>query len=818
MGHRRSAAYPFKLLGVVGFALAALAGCTGDDGAQGPAGPSGGSSVHVSTATELNVTITSATVASPPVVSFKVTDQNGMPVNGLTLNDLRFTIAKLTPGASGNPSAWQNYVNVAASGNLRPIAEGGSPTNCQSSPTTVCGTLVDNKDGTFTYTFKTDIASVSCPAGASCTDVSGNAINLSYDGGLAHRVGLQTRGAVPIANVVYDFRPSDRATTGLFAREIAKTGKCNECHNKLAVHGGSRIETKYCVTCHNPGNITTGTSGTTVGNLTVDFKVLIHKIHMDEELPSVRGADGLLGTADDGKYIIGTTNDFSTVVFPMGGPSKVVGELRYCTKCHDGADPATPQGDNWKTQPSREACGACHDSVNFATGANHPGGVQVDNSTCLACHSTGGAAGTVDKSHEFPTLAIAESNKYKFNILTVTNTTPGLSPVITFSITDPTNGNAKRDLKNDTTLSAGSISLLVGWNNTDENNTGSSAPRPGQPVTMSLTGTSAANAVDNGDMTYTVNLATATLGTGITNRVIPLTVTGSGRVAVYGRAAVDLNPKTAGAERVRIQAAFKDFGITDATPVARRKVVDITKCDKCHGQLSLHGDGRTDEPGLCVICHNPNATDAGARVKIVGGADDGFPNAALVVDGNREEAIDFKRMIHGIHAGAKTDYTGNAAHGFRQKGLVIASNSNDYSHVRFPGILNDCFTCHTTKIVNGTTFGTFELTGTWEVPTASGVLGSTMLAAPNLPSLVPGAASYATQVADQADDLNITPTAAVCSACHDGVVAKSHMQLNGALFGVTQATITQPGAPLEACAICHGPGRLADVKVMHGVK
>jgi hypothetical protein len=50
-----------------------------------------------------------------------------------------------------------------------------------------------------------------------------------------------------------------------------------------------------------------------------------------------------------------------------------------------------------------------------------------------------------------------------------------------------------------------------------------------------------------------------------------------------------------------------------------------------------------------------------------------------------------------------------------------------------------------------------------------------------------------------------------------GTTAKSHMQLNGALFAATQAVINT-GVTLEACAICHGPGRLADVKVIHGVK
>jgi OmcA/MtrC family decaheme c-type cytochrome len=249
--------------------------------------------------------------------------------------------------------------------------------------------------------------------------------------------------------------------------------------------------------------------------------------------------------------------------------------------------------------------------------------------------------------------------------------------------------------------------------------------------------------------------------------------------------------------------------------------------------LSLHGDARTDEPGLCVLCHNPSATDVTRRPKIASGTDAGFPDASLTLDGKREEAIDFKRLIHGIHAGATKDYTGAAAYGTKRvKGLVVwgypgAGSStctapaytcqNDFSDVRFPGILNDCYTCHTTKTIGRTTYGTFELVGNWEVPTVSGVLGSSILTVPSLPSLVPGAPTFASQLANQADDLNITPTAAVCSSCHDSDTAKSHMKLNGALFDALQSDINT-GIVLEACAICHGPGRLADLKVVHGIQ
>lgn len=780
--------FPILAAGILALALA---GCSGDDGAQGPPGPAGIGVTPASSATTLDMTITGVAVASPPVVNFRAANEVGTGAVGLTLNDLRFTIAKLVPGTDGNPSRWQNYINRVSGGNVQATREGGTTG-------TLIGTLVDHGDGSYTYTFKTDITDVACPS--PCEDADGNALDLSYNPELTHRVAIQTRGALPMVNAVHTFRPADGATTGLFSREIIKTAKCNECHNKLTAHD-ARIDTQYCVMCHNPGTTASGKTGVTSEPTTVDFKVMIHKIHRGEHLPSVQDIPG-------GDYGItgfsGSLISFNTVVFPQ--------DIRNCAKCHDGADAATPQGHNWKTQPSIAACGSCHDDVYFGASPAkpyqtraHPGGVVSNNAECTTCHAADRIAGSVEERHALPSLQVAESAKFQFNILEICGTpvdanpvcAPGTSPVVKFSVTDPTNGDAPYDIKTDTRITGGSLTLALGWNTTDSNNAGSNS-NPGLPVTVNLLG---ANAVAAGGNTYTVDFATATLSPGTATNVIPLSVTGSGRFAMYGRTAVDVDGNGT-ADRVRVKAAFEDFGITDPVPVPRRQVVDIAKCDKCHQQLSLHGDSRTDEPGLCVMCHNPVMTDVNRRPK-----SGGIPNPAATPDNKKEESIDFKRLIHGIHSAAKTDYTGAAADGFREKGLVVYGfNSTlfDFSHVRFPGILNDCTTCHLP--------GTYELAGNWQVPTQSGVLGSSIDTAPNAVD----AGTFTAGLADQTDDLNITPTAAVCSSCHDGTVAKSHMELNGALFSATQATINT-GATLEACAICHGPGRVADVKVMHRV-
>jgi len=326
--------------------------------------------------------------------------------------------------------------------------------------------------------------------------------------------------------------------------------------------------------------------------------------------------------------------------------------------------------------------------------------------------------------------------------------------------------------------------LKLGWNSiltrpaadpaADFGNDGSGQTF-GQPVSVNLLG-NAAVVAGSTPGTYTVDLASVTPAV----NAIPAGQTGTLRVMMDGHPAGDVTASGTFTDRLPVKSVFKDFAITGAvTP--RRTVVDVAKCNACHDVLSLHGNNRTNEPGVCVICHNPNATDKARRP--AGGG----------IDGKAEEAIDFKRMIHGIHAGQSDKG------GFRTKGLVVygfGGSVNDFSKVVFPGKLSNCTACHTDE--------TYQLKGVWAAPTAGGILGSTT-----------GTGASTT---DPTDNLRTTPIAAVCSSCHDSDTTKVHMQdpFNGGMFGVTQAAIN--AASPEACSFCHGPGRVLDVKAVHGVQ
>jgi OmcA/MtrC family decaheme c-type cytochrome len=668
-------------------------------------------------------------------VFFRLFD-NGAPLAFVPAANIRFTLAKLVPPpTTGDSSFWQNYINTIEQ------ADGVGPgTTNQVQGTyeranTQGGVFTDNQNGSYSYQFSFDIRNVTSP------------IAVLFDPTLTHRLAMQVSDNVD--NAFLDFVPSGGT---LMTRDIAKNASCNECHVKLSAHGGERIALQYCVTCHNPG-----TTDANSGN-TVDFKVFIHKLHDGENLPSVQaGGDYAIWGFNEQKV------DFSEVVFPQ--------DIRNCVKCHDGTPGATNHtvdGDNWKTVPTIQACGSCHDNVNFATGANHPGGNQANNAQCAGCHpaETGGIqtesfpnGANVTAVHVIPEQEAAK--RFQYNIISVTNTAPGQFPMVTFSVTDPTNGNAPYNILTDPEFTAGSAStlnVLIGWPTTDYTNTGSTKT-PAQPISISAL----AGALNNGDGTFTVAPTVA----------IPADVTGSGVVAMEGHPAVETVPGSGVYNlRVPVTGAVQSFAITDQAPQDRRAVVDIAKCDQCHGLLSLHGSNRNNNPQLCVICHNPNDTDINRRPS----------DPSTTPDGKREEAIDFKYLIHAIHGAAE-----------RQKGIVIYGfngSPNDFSNVSLPsGVLNikNCAGCHISNAA-GTS-------GTFQVPINANALPTTILTGADL--------------ASPNDDTEITPTASVCSACHDNIGAKTHISEQGGKFDfVPFAAETTPTEGQTQESLC-GPGPIS---------
>lgn len=753
-------------LGISGLALLlGLSGCN-DDGnvivTSPPAQDSSPTSPSFNQVPgELVVEITDVEITSPPVVTFRIEDGNGFAFDALAEGVASFTIAKLVPGSDGNTNRWQSYINRTeeqSAGDPGPAPVGTTTTQAT---TDSGGTLVNNFDGTYTYTFGTDITDDSQTGG------------VTYEPNLTHRVAMYTNARatylgepLPVTNATYEEVPASNLTSGIDSRKIVAQETCNSCHGDLAIHGGSRKDVDLCVTCHNPGSTDANSERT------VDFRVMIHKIHMGEELPSVVGG---------GEYTIwgfrDSAHDYSDVGFPQSPEN--------CLTCHDPDNADTPDAANVVNNPSIEACGACHDDVNFSTGDGHTGrNIAATNAECSTCHRDGGFAGPVLDSHIVPSTAAGEL--FEYNILEVTDTAPGQTPTVRFSVTNPTAGDAAYDINNDlqfTTDGTARLAVILAWNTDDYTNEGSGVA-PGKVVSINPVG----SATDNGDGSFSITSGTA----------IPADVTGSGAAAIEGHpAAADESGDFT--IQAKVPGAVEFFPITDAEASARRDVVDVAKCQTCHGVrdgLSLHGSNRTDSIQLCVTCHNPRATDLAQRPVDLDGENEQELNAAAE-DNLEERSIDFKRMIHSIHGSdiRSTDYV---VYGF-------GNSAHDFTNLRYPREPSDCEACH--------------IEGTYELPLATSVLGSTIDTEATVASaqLLFGFLYQATfddpvAAENQTDDRLISPAAAACSSCHDDATSQLHMEQNGGQFGNTVAM----GANSQgSCAVCHSEGSTADVHEVH---
>jgi OmcA/MtrC family decaheme c-type cytochrome len=521
----------------------------------------------------LHVTVNSITIDPTlhPVVDVSYTDDANQPLDrsgAITVGSISmsFVLAWWDPNS-------RNYTSYTTRVQTSPITHVSATQAAADSG----GTWNDISIGHSTYTFHT-------------------ALPANYDTTVTTTVGIYaTRSTADIvgkdyyANAETDFVPNGSPVTQVW--DMVNNAACNQCHNPLAAHGGSRQDTKLCVLCHSPQ-----TTDPDTGN-TVDFKVMIHKIHDGENLPSVQ--------AGIPYQIIGfqqSVNDFSTVVFPQ--------DIRNCATCHSGPNPPS-QAFNWYTYPERASCGSCHDNIDWTTGANHPAGPQADDSACANCHIP-------DSGHEWDaSVKAAHTVPYKSTqlkgvnaqIVSVTNTAPGQNPTIVFNIAQndgtPIPPSAFTTQNADGTTSSG-LNVLMSGPTTDY-------AIPPQ-IRERADGATASEA--NYSYTFT--------------NAIPAVATGTWGFSIEARLTVTLNPAPHDTSTVK-DAAFNPVSyatVTDSAAVPRRVVVDIANCNTCHDKLMFHGSNRLN-PQECVFCHNPNANDGSMP----------------------PESIDFKRMIHKIHRG-----------------------------------------------------------------------------------------------------------------------------------------------------------------------
>ena len=583
-------------------------GLQGEPGPQGPTGTAGapgapGTDAEVDYSLLMSeeglvVTLKDAEIGSDlkTVVTLEITDPNGLPIDPDDLDGLRFMLTSIEVDEATGQTSYNNYFTNSQTGatytvngeTVEPVLESWVNPDRESG-----GDFTEVGTGIYEYTF-------------------GKEVPADYDRSATHVLALYAEEGEAISNIIYAFVPdgSQVETTRL----ISDTETCNKCHDPLEAHGGVRQEYVLCLMCHTPDGVDPET-----GN-SVDMKVMIHKIHKGADLSEVEEGGSY--------YIVGyrqSVHNYSTVHFPT--------DVRSCETCHTG-----PDGDNYKTQPSRDACGSCHDYVDFETGENHgPGLPQANDENCATCHqATLGSEfdASIPGAHVIEESAPSLSG-VNFEILSVTNTAPGEYPVVTYTITED-DGDPIEIADMDR------VRFVIAGPTTDF------AEYWGDNGGL--------DSVDNGDSTYSYTL----------ENPIPVNATGSYGIGIEGRMAVDLDEEHTGVR----DTAFNDiyyFAVTDSAAVPRRTIVSQENCDSCHEELSLHGGNRKNVE-YCAFCHIPSETDEAVRLE-------GTP-----------VTIDLKYLVHRIHLGEEQGEP-YIVYGYR-------SSIHDFSEVRYPGDLRNCKACH----------------------------------------------------------------------------------------------------------------------------
>jgi OmcA/MtrC family decaheme c-type cytochrome len=726
------------------------AGPTGPTGPTGPAGPPGTGTptsfdynipsdvaALVADGNRLVAEITSVTIASPPVVTFTLSDAYGRPITGFDGANTRFTLAKLLPNSGNEFGGWQSYINATNSPDVMESTYEGRTND----PTR----FVDNGDGSYTYTFLTDPANVTTP------------FAVAYEPGLTHRVGMQFDGVdnsiLPV-NPVFDFVPNGGAGNG--HRKIVATETCNGCHDDLRIHG-RRNNTDYCDTCHNDF-----TRAGADGEL-VDLAHMAHAIHgagfrMQQAATDTCTANGGIvgGSAPNFRCTVDGTSggaavDFDPLAYEFNvGGTHPFGDVGYpnditdCATCHKASE-ATPDGDMWKTNISAEACGACHvstlvvDAADPVTGlstygiSHDFGGGEViaRNDACSTCHNDVTAPTAVTAHAQKGAHYSMELGKnYKAEIVNVVIDPETRAVTADVKVTNLTTG--ANDLFADAEYTGGRIRVWLSWSTDDFYGWGDEAGFADGTAGYVQLSSIAVPPVQNPDGSFSIAL-----------RSLPADMSGDPMVSMDAR--MNVGGVNAYAESV---AYF--------TGDERTLLVDEAKCNKCHGTINNHGGRGTNNLLVCFNCHN-NDWASGDATAVT-------PTSPLTMS----------VMIHELHS-ADPEYLDGAV-----------------AHVTFPGNMAKCQTCHKAGAYNVARDTARAITTNLGVDPALWT-----------------------------DDVADSPTAGVCSKCHGDLAAKNHMMQNGGMFGAQKDTFTAngvdgiPALTQESCAVCHGPGSIADTAEMH---
>lgn len=738
-------------------ALVALASCSGDDGKdgaqgppgdRGPAGPAGppGSPGDPGEPGDPGDPGDPGEPGEPGGPGDPGTGEGGAPNTGARFSGpgLEFTIEEAAIDAG---IATVRFRITDAAGT--PLDRRGQLTEGAVAASFVIAAMGTNEDGEpTTYSAYTTATQTSMATGESAehpsadsdgefTEIGSGRGRYEYtfatpvepeDDDTTHSIGVwATRtfeGVRHVANAVFSFAPSgDDPIT----RELVTDASCNNCHGQIEAHGGARRDVQLCTLCHTPDVIDPDT-----GN-SLDFQAMIHKIHRGANLPSVQAGQPyeIIGFR-------GAVHDYSGVVLPQ--------PVNNCRSCHQDGE----HSEYYRLRPTRSTCTSCHDLTSFEEDTpegmtKHPPGSLDSDIFCTGCHKPEGRTESIDAEH-LSGLLDPNDPQIELAIESVTNTAPGETPQLRFTVT---RGGEPLDIAA-TPLT--SLRVTVAGPTTDY------ASYWQHTIQPTGTGTLVA---DGDEFVYTFPTP------------MPVTAEGSYAVALEG----NMRPDPAG-ERIPTNNPIMTVAVTDAEPQPRRVVVEMEKCNTCHGELVAHGGQRKDVQ-YCAFCHNPNNTND-ERVER-------FEDSTVFV-----ESVNLKDMLHKIHMGEHLSRSyvlgGNPA----PSATSPAGNPVDFSHVRFPRPVSDCSSCHTD-------------TGA-ELPLAQNLLPTlteSLVCTEDPDADTDQLCGLTARASRTATEFRTAPESAACTSCHDSPSAIAHAELNTTASGV------------EACATCHGAGAAFDAAIAH---
>ncbi|MGI2212863.1 OmcA/MtrC family decaheme c-type cytochrome [Shewanella oncorhynchi] len=553
-----------------------LAGCGGSDGKDGEDGKPGVIGVNIDSTSTLKANFTDATIdAGKVTVNFTLENANGVAVLGLNKNhDLRFSIAQLTPVKEkvGESEAdrglqWQSYINDEKKPGKMPedtsFLKPSTQFQAAVEAAKNCNTcLVDNGDGSYSYTYQANIANVTTP------------VAVTYNADYTQRATLELEIPEKFAiNAHLDWQPSTGKTEGIASRNVVSIETCYTCHqpDSLELHGGRRLDIENCASCH------TATSGDPESGNSVDFTYMIHAIHKGADRKTVN-ADGVEVPAP---YKIigygGKVIDYGKVNFPQKPAAD-------CSSCHIEGANAPANADLFKADLSNTACIACHSEK---PSKNH------SSTDCMYCHNAAkpyAGTGSAAKRHGDVLKAYkdAEAMSIKFS-----------------DIAADTNGNITAKMQVLDAISAPvdkafvdqNTSIMVSWDS-DKDFTGYKSVKLSSPDVV----------FDASTKTYALTIKGLTPPT--TSQTIQFysDLTACFNNGGYKVEEVALTECiTPSVRKVHIKQAplnvvWNTSGIdSNAKPNMRRDIIDTGKCQGCHNQEIRHHENSVN----CGVCHTP---------------------------------------------------------------------------------------------------------------------------------------------------------------------------------------------------------------------